>query len=649
MMNATIQTKIAQFQIAKQKILAALRKGENYELKTELNSEYKERRKEAVRRVIANMTVGKDVSGLFTDVLKNMHTDDLEIKKLIYLYLINYAKTQPDLVILAVNTFVKDAEDTNPLIRALAIRTMGCLHVQEVLDHLSDPLRKCLKDPSPYVRKTAVMCVAKVYDLSPAIAEENGFVEDVRRALSDSNPMVISNAVTVLTEINEMAPGQNIWRLDSKIVPTLLAAINECVEWGQIAILEALADYAPKTEKEAESICERLLPRLQHANGSVVLTTVRLLLKYEKYVHRADLLSQFSKKMVPPLITLLSSEPEIQYVALRNINIILQRHPKMLSKEIRVFFCKYNDPIYVKYEKLDVLVRICSERNTEPLLNELKEYAREVDVDFVRRAIQAIGRLAIRYESSADKAVKVLIELLQLKVNSVVQDVVVMLRDVLRRYPQNFADVVPTLCEHIDYVNEPDAKAALIWILGEYSEHISNIGNLLSTSIESFLEEEDEGVQLALVNSAVKFFLKRPQQGQALVLKALQTATEKCANPDVRDRAYIYWRLLSADPNSARAVALVEMPPVELESASLSAPLLEELIAELGSVASVLQKPAKLFVYKKADRAGVPRDSEMANAGFDSAEGGATSAGDNSTTGGIDTSNEGEPELLISF
>lgn len=34
-------------------------------------------------------------------------TDDLEQKKLVYLYLMNYAKTQPELVILAVNTFVK--------------------------------------------------------------------------------------------------------------------------------------------------------------------------------------------------------------------------------------------------------------------------------------------------------------------------------------------------------------------------------------------------------------------------------------------------------------------------------------------------------------------------------------------------------------
>ena len=81
--------------------------GENAELKMELNSEYRDKRKEAVKKVIANMTVGKDVSSLFADVVKNMQTEDLELKKLAYLYLMNYAKTQPELVILVVNTFVK--------------------------------------------------------------------------------------------------------------------------------------------------------------------------------------------------------------------------------------------------------------------------------------------------------------------------------------------------------------------------------------------------------------------------------------------------------------------------------------------------------------------------------------------------------------
>ena len=142
------------------------------------------------------MTVGKDVSMLFPHVVNCMQTDDLELKKLVYLYLINYAKTQPDLAIMGVNTFVKvgyltcssqphlhcwverpylacmrtpghsstnktrhnrtlaqhfsdqvlqDTQDPNPLIRALAVRTMGCIRVDKITEYLCDPLQRCLK------------------------------------------------------------------------------------------------------------------------------------------------------------------------------------------------------------------------------------------------------------------------------------------------------------------------------------------------------------------------------------------------------------------------------------------------------------------------------------------------------------------------
>jgi AP-1 complex subunit beta-1 len=182
------------------------RKGENYELSVDLNSEYRDKRKDAIKRTIASMTVGKgelssihflhlysfelDVSGLFPDVLKNMQTDDLEQKKLVYLYLMNYAKTQPELVILAVNTFVKDSDDPNPLVRALSIRTMGCLRAEKIIDYLCDPLQKCLRDENPYVRKTAALCVAKLYDLKPELVIDNGFLEQLQEMISDSNPMV---------------------------------------------------------------------------------------------------------------------------------------------------------------------------------------------------------------------------------------------------------------------------------------------------------------------------------------------------------------------------------------------------------------------------------------------------------------------------
>ena len=50
-----------------------------------------------------------------------------------------------------------------------------------------------------------------------------------------------------------------------------------------------------------------------------------------------------------------------------------------------MFFCKYNDPIYVKMEKLEIMIRLASDKNIDQVLLEFKEYATEVDVDFVRR------------------------------------------------------------------------------------------------------------------------------------------------------------------------------------------------------------------------------------------------------------------------
>lgn len=74
------------------------------------------------------------------------------------------------------------------------------------------------------------------------------------------------------------------------------------------------------------------------------------------------------------VVTLLASAPEVQYVSLRNINLILQKRPDILQNDVRVFFCKYNDPPYVKREKLEIMIKLCNEKNIDQLLSELKEY-----------------------------------------------------------------------------------------------------------------------------------------------------------------------------------------------------------------------------------------------------------------------------------
>jgi AP-1 complex subunit beta-1 len=129
--------------------------------------------------------------------------------------------------------------------------------------------------------------------------------------------------------------------------------------------LDALSKYKSKDGRDAENIVDRVTPRLQHANCAVVLSAVKVILQQMELITSTDVVRNLSKKLAPPLVTLLSAEPEIQYVALRNINLIVQRRPGILAHEIKVFFCKYNDPIYVKMEKLEIMIKLASDRNID--------------------------------------------------------------------------------------------------------------------------------------------------------------------------------------------------------------------------------------------------------------------------------------------
>ena len=100
------------------------------------------------------------------------------------------------------------------------------------------------------------------------------------------------------------------------------------------------------------------------------------------------------------------------------------------------------------------------------------------------------------------------------------------------------------------------------------------------------------------MTAVVKFFLKKPDQPQAqtLVQKIFQSATAENDNPDVRDRAYVYWRLLSSNPQVAKSVVLSDRPPITTTIQSLPPALLERLLTELSTLASVYHKPPESFI-----------------------------------------------------
>lgn len=490
--------------------------------------------------------------------------------------------------------------------RALALRTLSYIHVRQFVEATIDPLKHLLKDQDPYVRKTAAFTVAKVYDHDRQLVERSDLIDRLNSMLRDENPTVVSSSLAALMDIWERSESIKL-TIDYANASKIVQILPDCSEyvvpskdivitmltiyrWGQTYILEALTSYIPQDTQEATVLAERIAPRLSHTNSAVVLTCIRVMLYLMNYISSKQAIASLCAKLSPPLVTLLSKGPEIQYLALRNALLILQRRPEVLRNDIRVFFCKYNDPIYVKVTKLELIFMLANESNIREVLTELREYATEIDVHFVRKSVRAIGKLAIKIEPAARLCISTLLELVATKVSYIVQEATVVIRNIFRKYPNQYESIISTLCENLDSLDEPEAKAAMIWVIGQYADRIENSEVLLEDFLDSWSDETHE-VQLALLTATVKLFIQRPKIAADLVPKVLKWATEDTDNPDLRDRGYMYWRLLSSNPAAAKEIVMGEKPAITAESEKLDPVTLEEMCLVVGTLATVYLKP----------------------------------------------------------
>ena len=95
-------------------------------------------------------------------------------------------------------------DKTNPFLRALAVRTMGCIRIKDITEYLCDPLKRALKDEDPYVRKTGALCVPKLYEIAPELIDREGFLQLLENLLNDGNATVVSNTLVSLSICSEL-------------------------------------------------------------------------------------------------------------------------------------------------------------------------------------------------------------------------------------------------------------------------------------------------------------------------------------------------------------------------------------------------------------------------------------------------------------
>ncbi|VVC45046.1 Hypothetical protein CINCED_3A004149 [Cinara cedri] len=554
---------------------------------------------EAMKRIIGMIAKGRDASELFPAVVKNVVSKNIEVKKLVYVYLVRYAEQQQDLALLSISTFQRALKDPNQLIRASALRVLSSIRVVMIVPIVMLAIKDSAADMSPYVRKTAAHAIPKLYSLDPDQKEE--LIAVIEKLLADKSTLVVGSTVMAFEEV---CPE----RIDliHKIYRKLCNLLVDIDEWGQVIIVNMLTRYGrtqfinPNKNDTSDftkiensnldnsdlSSCEeagidddkstvldqdhRLLlrnakPLFQSRNAAVVMSVAQL---YHHLAPKSEV-----NIIAKALIRLLRSHREVQSVVLNSIASISIARKSMFEPYLKSFFVRSNDPTHIKLLKLDIMTNLANETSISTILREVQTYISSTDKQFVAAAIQAIGRCASNIKEVTETCLSGLVSMLSSRDEAVVAESVVVIKKLLQNQPEAHCDIIRHMARLMDSIAVPQARASILWLLGEYSQLVSTIApDVLRKVAKTFVDEEDI-VKLQIMNLAVKLFLTNPIQTTLLCQYVLKQAKYD-QNYDIRDRSRFLNNILfppeqfkdSILSKHAKNIFLAEKPAPLLQS-----------------------------------------------------------------------------------
>nr|XP_015198941.1 PREDICTED: AP-3 complex subunit beta-2 [Lepisosteus oculatus] len=592
------------------------------DLKEMLDSNKDSLKLEAMKRIVAMIARGKNASDLFPAVVKNVACKNIEVKKLVYVYLVRYAEEQQDLALLSISTFQRGLKDPNQLIRASALRVLSSIRVTIIVPIMMLAIKEAASDMSPYVRKTAAHAIPKLYSLDPD--QKDQLIEVIEKLLADKTTLV---AGSVVMAFEEVCPE----RIDliHKNYRKLCNLLIDVEEWGQVVIINMLTRYA-RTQflnpNQNESLLEesaekafygsdedegkdekaeaaalprrkpyvmdpdhRLLlrntkPLLQSRNAAVVMAVAQL------YFHLAP--KAEVGVIAKALVRLMRSHSEVQYVVLQNVATMSIKRRGMFEPYLKSFYIRSTDPTQIKVLKLEVLTNLANETNISTILREFQTYIKSMDKDFVAATIQAIGRCATNIGEVRDTCLNGLVQLLSNRDELVVAESVVVIKKLLQMQPAQHSDIIKHMAKLTDNIQVPMARASILWLIGEYCEHVPKIApDVLRKMAKSFTSEEDI-VKLQIINLAAKLYLTNSKQTKLLTQYVLNLAKYD-QNYDIRDRARFIRQLIVPTDKSgalskhAKKLFLALKPAPVLES-----PFKDRDHFQLGSLSHLLNAKA---------------------------------------------------------
>lgn len=125
------------------------------------------------------------------------------------------------------------------------------------------------------------------------------------------------------------------------------------------------------------------------------------------------------------------------------------------------FYCLADDPHYIQEIKLSILVKLGNEKNVVEILNELAEYANDIDVYLSKKAISTLGIFGCQFPAKNNFIIKQLASFIKVKKTQHMDDIAVAFSTILSKNPNKIAEVQEFIEELLENCKTEKAKVRL--------------------------------------------------------------------------------------------------------------------------------------------------------------------------------------------
>jgi AP-4 complex subunit epsilon-1 len=478
---------------------------------------------------------------------------------------------ESEFLILLVASLQKDIQSSNWVEVCMALTTVIKFANPTIMQALTEPILKLLDHKSEQIRKKAVMCLYKFYQVDKNSVPDCD--ERMRRLLCDFDPSVMAATLPYFKEQAMKDPDKY-----KDLVTPLIVILKQVIEhklprdydyhrfpapWIQVIILEILSILGRDDQSYSENMYEIIGQCLRRADDTginigyaIVYQCLKTICTIYPNPHLIELASNTISRFLS------SDSPNLRCTGINGLTLIIQINPNyvMTHQQVIVDCLEENDET-LKKNTFELLYKMTNLKNVEVIVDKMMNYLKHTTLESVSKKdiLTKITELTERFAPSKSWFIKVMNELFVNFGEMITDDILSKLIKIINEWERETDDIeefkkftienYATIVEN--YAALPDSLVKLLaWVTGEYTNKLyfndqNKIKQILEMLTYLLNKAYDDDMTKCLLISAIA---KIHSNLNFIPLDYLNEVIEKYSrdkNPEIQQRCLEYKRIQS--------------------------------------------------------------------------------------------------------